>query len=218
MSQTRSAPSENTGEDPVKPLLWVGTSRIAGRGLFTAQPIARGTRIIRYTGEKIPKAESDKRLAAGNVYIFHLNDRYDIDGQTCRNTARYINHACDPNCAAHLTTRTIWIVALRDITPGEELTYNYGYELDNAPAHPCTCGAETCCGAMVASRYQDVVRQRHATARGVERITGIRTPDQSCERSTGRRLSMRGDRSTPSGGGLCNMLQKAQPHDKLGPH
>ena len=61
--------------------LQVGTSRIAGRGLFTAHAITRGTRIIRYTGEKIPKAESDKRLAAGNVYIFHLNDRYDIDGQ-----------------------------------------------------------------------------------------------------------------------------------------
>ena len=148
-------------------LLWVGTSRIAGRGLFTAQAIKQGTRIIQYTGEKIPKGESDQRLAEGNNYIFQLNARYDIDGKARRNKARYINHSCDPNCTVQLTTRTIWIVALRDISPGEELTYNYGYELDDAPAHPCTCGAETCCGAMVASRYQDVVRQRRATARGV---------------------------------------------------
>jgi SET domain-containing protein len=108
MSQTRSAPSENTGEDPVKLLLWVGKSPIAGRGLFTAQHIARGTRIIQYTGEKIPKAESDKRLAEGNVYIFQLNDRYDIDGKVLRNKARYINHSCNPNCTVQLTTRTIW--------------------------------------------------------------------------------------------------------------
>jgi uncharacterized protein len=167
MAQTRSAPSEHTGEDSVKPLLWVGKSCIAGKGLFTAQPIARGTRIIQYRGEKIPKAESDKRLAAGNVYIFQLNDRYDIDGKVLRNKARYINHSCDPNCTVQLTTQTIWIVALRDITPGEELTYNYGYELDDTPTHPCTCGAETCCGAILAPQFQDVIRQRRASAHGL---------------------------------------------------
>jgi SET domain-containing protein len=143
-------------------LLWVGISRIAGRGLFTAQAIKRGTRIIQYTGEKITKAESDKRLSQGNVYIFQLNDRYDIDGKVLRNKARYINHSCDPNCTVQLTTRTIWIVALRDITPGEELTYNYGYALDETPAHPCTCGAETCCGFILALQYQEVVKQQCA--------------------------------------------------------
>jgi SET domain-containing protein len=131
-------------------LLWVGTSRIAGRGLFTAKPIKRGTRIIQYTGEKIPKAESDKRLNQGNHYIFELNERYDIDGKVLRNKARYINHSCDPNCTTQVTARTIWIVARRDISAGEELTYNYGYELDDAPPHPCTCGADNCCGYILA--------------------------------------------------------------------
>jgi uncharacterized protein len=167
VSQTRSAPSESIGEDPVKLLLWVGTSRIAGRGLFTAQAIKRGTRIIQYTGEKIPKGESDKRLAAGNDYIFQLNERYDIDGKVLRNKARYINHSCAPNCTVQMTTRTIWIVALRDITAGEELTYNYGYELDDAPTHPCTCGAENCCGSILAPQYQEVVKHRRAIARGL---------------------------------------------------
>ncbi len=148
-------------------LLWVGTSRIAGRGLFTAQHITRGTRIIQYTGEKITKAESDKRLAQGNDYIFQFNGHYDLDGKVRSNRARYINHSCNPNCAVQRTTRTIWIVALRDITAGEELTYNYGYELDDAPAHPCTCGAETCCGFILAPQYQDVVKQRRTIARGL---------------------------------------------------
>jgi uncharacterized protein len=144
-------------------LLWVGTSHIAGRGLFTAQAIKHGTWIIQYTGEKIPKGESDQRLAEGNNYIFQLNARSDIDGKARRNTARYINHSCDPNCTVQLTTRTIWIVALRDITPGEELTYNYGYELDDAAAHPCTCGAANCCGSILAPQYQDMVKQKRVS-------------------------------------------------------
>jgi SET domain-containing protein len=150
----------------MKLLFWVGKSRIAGRGLFTAQTIKRGTQIIQYTGEKITKAESDKRLAQGNNYIFQLNDRYDIDGKARRHKARYINHSCVPNGTVQLTTRTIWIVALRDITLGEELTYNYGYELDDTPPHPCTCGAETCCGFILAPPYQEVVKQQCARDRG----------------------------------------------------
>jgi SET domain-containing protein len=156
-----------TGENRVKMPLWVGKSRIAGWGLFTAKPIKRGTRIIQYTGEKIPKAESDKRLRQGNDYIFQLNERYDIDGKSLGNKARYINHSCEPNCSTQLTSRTIWIVALRDISAGAELTYNYGYELDDAPAYPCTCGAENCCGYILAPQYQAGVKQRCETPRTV---------------------------------------------------
>jgi uncharacterized protein len=71
----------------------------------------------------------------GKVSIFQLNDRYDIDGKALGNKARYINHSYDPNCTSQVTARTIWIVALRDISAGEELTYNYGYELNRATRH-----------------------------------------------------------------------------------
>jgi SET domain len=65
-------------------------------------------RIIQYIGEKISSRERARRLAAGNAYIFHLTYRYAIDGQTLENTARYINHSCDPNCAVEKTSDTIW--------------------------------------------------------------------------------------------------------------
>ena len=103
----------------------VGLSRIAGQGLFAAQDIQKGTRIIQYIGARIPKEESVERLAQGNTYIFAFNERYDIDGKTLKNKARYINHSCEPNCEAIVTKRTIWIVAVRDIQAGEELSYNY---------------------------------------------------------------------------------------------
>ena len=137
------------GEDTVKMRVWVGTSHIAGKGLFAAQEIKKGTRIIQYIGAKIAKEESDRRLAAGNVYIFGLNERYSLDGDTPKNTARYINHSCDPNCQTEQFGNTIWIVSIKDIQAEEELTYNYGYEVDDTPADLCHCGAHNCCGYIL---------------------------------------------------------------------
>src|SRR6266850_6498369 len=115
----------------------IGNSRIDGQGLFAAQDNTKGTQIIAYIGEKITRKESARRLETGNAYIFHLNYRYALDGQTLANTARYINHSCDPNCEVEKTSDTIWIVALRDIAAGEELSYNYGYDARKFQDNPC---------------------------------------------------------------------------------
>ena len=148
--------------------VWVHKSRIAGLGLFAAQEIKPGTRILPYIGEKITKAESTRRIAQGNAYIFTFNDRYDIDGKILRNTARFINHACEPNCEVEQTKRTLWIVALRKISDGEELTYNYGYEYDPDSYQdcPCRCGAAQCCGYILAQRYWALLPQSTRTSHG----------------------------------------------------
>jgi uncharacterized protein len=138
----------------------VGPSRIDRQGLFAAIDIKKGTRIIRYLGEKISKQESDLRLAQDNAYIFELNDRYAIDGATLKNTARYINHSCDPNCEVKLINNTIWIVASKDIQEGEELSYNYGYDIKNYEQFPCNCGARNCCGYMLARQYWGLIKRQ----------------------------------------------------------
>jgi SET domain-containing protein len=137
----------------------VGPSRIAGQGLFAGQDIQQGTKIIRYIGEKITQEESDRRLAAGNVYIFGLDERYSIDGSTPKNTARFINHSCDPNCHTEQFGNTIWIMAIKDIQAGEELTYNYGYGIDEEPLEPCHCGAQNCYGYILGSQYWDRTKE-----------------------------------------------------------
>ena len=137
----------------------VGPSRIVGQGLFAGQDIKQGTKIIRYIGEKITQEESERRLAVGNAYIFGLAERYSIDGSTPKNTARYINHSCDPNCHTEQFGNTIWLVAIKDIEVGEELTYNYGYELNDEPAEPCHCGAKHCCGYILDPRYWDHITE-----------------------------------------------------------
>ena len=90
----------------------VGKSRIAGQGLFTLQNIKKDIRVMQYVGERINKAQSAKRLAQGNAYIFTFSAQYDIDGKVLGNAARYINHSCAPNCAVDMTRRSIWIVAI----------------------------------------------------------------------------------------------------------
>src|SRR5438552_969204 len=92
-----------------------------------------------------------------------LRQRYSryIDGNTLKNTARYINHSCDPNCEIQTTSRAIWIVALRDIPEGEELTYRYDYEYepDGYRDFPCYCGAQNCVGSIVDARYWELITQ-----------------------------------------------------------
>jgi SET domain-containing protein len=104
-------------------------SRIAGWGVFAASLITKNTRIIEYTGELISQTESARRerchLRAGRIWCFNLNRRWVRDGSIGGNIARYINHACQPNCYAHIIGRTIWIRAARRIRRGEELTYDY---------------------------------------------------------------------------------------------
>jgi SET domain-containing protein len=140
--------------------LYVGPSRIAGQGLFAAQDIPQGARVIAYIGEKISTYESVRRRAAGNAYIFHLNYRFAIDGQMFDHTARYINHSCDPNCTVEKMDGTLWVVAIRDITAGEELSFNYGYELTHYCDNPCTCGTDQCCGYILAQQYWGRIAQQ----------------------------------------------------------
>jgi hypothetical protein len=87
------------------------------------------------------------------VYIVYLNEQYDIDGETLANTARDLNHSCDPNCTVEYTTETIWIVALKHIQAGAELSCNYGYDAREYDKFPCRCGTTICCGYILGREY-----------------------------------------------------------------
>ncbi len=141
-------------------------SKIHGRGGYARKDIPAETDVIEYVGEKISKEESNRRCEANNEYIFTGDDTYDIDGNVEWNPARLINHSCEPNCEA-LTDddNRIWIVAKRDIKAGEELTFNYNYDLEDYQEHPCCCGAADCVGFMVAEEYFDQVRSNGAATK-----------------------------------------------------
>ena len=145
-------------------------SEIHGRGVYATDFIAKEAAIIEYFGEKIDKAESDrrsllqqakaKRTGDAAVYIFTLSKRYDIDGNVPWNTARLINHSCNPNCEAWIVGRKIIIPALQDIPAGEELTFDYGFDVDCYEDHPCLCGAANCTGYIVSRQQWAELAQR----------------------------------------------------------
>jgi len=126
-------------------------SRIHGRGLFARRDIPAVTRLIQYVGRRIPKEYSDQLCLKQNAYIFRLNEHEDVDGKVSWNPARFINHSCEPNCDSELDDRDrIWVISRREIVRGEELTWNYGYDLTDFMNFPCSCGAPSCLGFMVA--------------------------------------------------------------------
>ncbi len=144
----------------------VRESKIHNKGIFAAEDIPEGTKIIEYIGEKISKKEGDKRAKRttldskknpinGAVYIFELNKKYDIDGNVPQNDAKYINHSCNPNCKVKIIQGKIWIVAKRKISKGEELLYNYGYDMEDYHEHECKCGSKNCVGYIVGENYKE---------------------------------------------------------------
>ena len=122
-------------------------STIAGWGVFATQPIPKNKRIIDYAGEKIPNRESAKRearyLKQGHIWCFKLNRLSVRDAGVGGNIARFINHACAPNCYTQVIGDTIWIRAARNIRKGEELSYDYSTDGDGSIQCRCSPGCTT---------------------------------------------------------------------------
>jgi len=141
----------------------VRRSGIHGKGVFAVAPLAKGEQIIEYKGEVINWPEALRRHPHDpkdphHTFYFHLEGGKVIDAKHGGNAARWINHACRPNCEAAEESGRVFIRALRRIEPGEELFYDYGLVLDErrTPAvkrqYACHCGHRACRGTMLAPR------------------------------------------------------------------
>src|SRR5215813_12831942 len=122
----------------------IGRSR-TGLGLFATKPLRKGTRIIRYFGPMLDcKKEEDD--AVENKYLFQLTNRWTIDGSVRENIARYINHSCKPNAESDVKPRKrkVFIVAIKNIEPGDEINYDYGTEYFKEYIKPIGCKCHAC--------------------------------------------------------------------------
>jgi len=159
------------------PLIEVRASPLHGLGVFAAQRIRRGTRIIEYLGERVSHAEADRRYEHkdaedAHTFLFIVDARTVIDAGIGGNEARFVNHACEPNCESVIEARRVFIEAVRSIEPGEELTYDYQIqrEVDDPPdvdaIFACRCGSARCRGSMLwppprlETRNRSAVRSR----------------------------------------------------------
>ncbi len=147
-------------------------SEIHGRGVYATQDISNETEVIEYVGEPINKEISEDRAwdqyaraeehGDAAVYIFTLDEQWDIDGNVPWNTARLINHSCEPNCEAWIIGRKIYIYSLQDIKAGDELTFDYGFDIECYEDHPCRCGKQGCIGYIVTQEQWPELRRRIA--------------------------------------------------------
>ena len=148
---------------PANPMALAGQARrIYSDHLLKAMPalskaIDSGSRPLLV--EPAPSEVMMRRRQDGNFFVFTVTEEFDIDGAVDWNPARFINHSCAPNCEAQEEDEQIWIIALRDIRAGEELSFNYGYDLQDYEEHPCRCGAPQCLGYMVAEEHFDDVKR-----------------------------------------------------------
>ena len=140
-STPHASPVELDTDDRFPKVIQKRRSPIAGWGVFATRAISKNTRIIEYAGEKITARESRRRekqyLKQGRVWCFKLNHLYVRDAAVGGNLARYVNHACRPNCYSQVIGDTIWIRAARNIREGEELTYDYW--TDGEASIRCRC-------------------------------------------------------------------------------
>jgi SET domain-containing protein len=138
-------------------------SPIQGFGGYATRPIEAGTRIVEYAGERLTPEAAEARYPdvpgeRHHTYLFAIDDEVVVDAAVNGNEARFLNHSCAPNCDAVIDDGRIWIDALHDIEVGEELVYDYAYILPerHTPAakkrFPCSCGAITCRGTILARK------------------------------------------------------------------
>tara|TARA_S200000501_G_scaffold364069_1_gene395751 strand:+ start:2433 stop:2909 length:477 start_codon:yes stop_codon:yes gene_type:complete len=124
-----------------------------GKGLYAASNIKKGTKIINYIGNIITKKQTDENPKFDNskpIYLFNLNNRYDMDGDVPWNTARLINHSCSNNSDYDGKGLKLWVTAIKDIKKGEEITCDYGFSYDSEfKQFPCNCGSKNCVGYIV---------------------------------------------------------------------
>lgn len=150
----------------------VGRSK-TGLGLFATKPIKKGTRIVRYFGP-ILDSRIKEQDDIENKYLFELNGRWTIDGSVRKNVARYINHSCRPNAESDVRPRErkVFIRAIKNIEPGDEINYDYGTDYFKAYLKPIGCKCASCETKRKKLRAEARARVKARAERKAQKATG----------------------------------------------
>ncbi len=159
-AQNARTPGPPTAAAPRGRRIQVKRSGVHGKGVYAVQPLQRDEMVIEYIGEVISWPEAQRRHPhdpsdPNHTFYFHLDDEHVIDGLVGGNAAKWINHACAPNCEADEVDGRVFIKALRNIRAGEELFYDYRLVLEERytpklkKEFACHCGSKACRGTML---------------------------------------------------------------------
>ncbi|MFM0168611.1 SET domain-containing protein [Paraburkholderia sediminicola] len=139
----------------------VRRSSVHGKGVFAMRPLAAGECVLEYRGELTSWREAVRRHrregVAGHTFLFGLSDGRVIDGSRGGNSARWLNHACAPNCETIEDAGRIFIHTIRPIEAGEELFIEYLLTTDDPSdedvraQYICRCAVAGCRQSMLAA-------------------------------------------------------------------
>jgi uncharacterized protein len=172
----------------------IGRSR-TGLGLFATRRIKKGTKIIRYFG---PLLDSKKKKddSIENKYLFELTNRWTIDGSVRENIARYINHACKPNAESDVRPRKrkVFIRAIKNIEPGDEINYDYGTDYFKAYLKPIGCKCDACEKKRRKKRAEARAERARLKAKELKKVE--RKAQKEAEKQAARRAKGKKARAT----------------------
>jgi hypothetical protein len=168
---SKASKSRNGSAEGSNAILEVRKSAVHGTGVYAKRPIAKGRRIIEYTGRIVPWKKASEQADGPHTFLFGLtNGRDVIDPDVDGNEARWINHSCDPNCEAIEEGNRVFIYALKAVKQGDELFYDYGLEVDQPRTleleeeYRCFCGTARCRGTLLGKK-----KANRASARAAKR-------------------------------------------------
>jgi hypothetical protein len=174
---------------PARPFR-IGRS-VTGFGLFATRLIRKKARITEYRGPILDQETAARAERRGNRYLYEVSKNRTIDGTPRYNVARYANHSCNPNAESVIWRGRVFIKALRNIRPDEEIVYDYGTDyLKNVIGRSnCKCSRCRRRRARRARERREARRRREtraATRRGAARGTRAKS---TRARSAKRRAS-----------------------------
>lgn len=114
-----------------------------GLGVFAKKNFAKGKRLIRFTGpiytyDQLPP---DYQVQEGHFVQIGKNTEMGPSG----GIDDYFNHSCDPNAGLIVSGQTVWLIAIKQITAGEEITFDYSTTMDGDDWEiACNCGTARC--------------------------------------------------------------------------
>ena len=147
----------------------VGRSR-TGLGLFATEPIKKRAFIVEYTGRRLTTEQAEKLESRNARYLYEINSRWTIDGKSRKNLGRYANHSCRPNAESDtIRGKKVIIRAIKNIKPGEEITYSYGSDYFDVYLKPVGCKCAKCIEKRREARRARAVKARRKKKNGASR-------------------------------------------------
>jgi SET domain-containing protein len=149
---------------------------LTGLGLFATRPIKKHARLMEYKGPILDLADAQRAEARGNRYLFEVSKHRTIDGTARSNIARYANHSCNPNAESVIWRGRVFIKALRNIKPGEEIVYDYGTDYLKYVIGRSNCKCSRCRRRRAKrARERRALKKRRAARLARERRAGRRS-------------------------------------------